>query len=125
MDSREVVGRNDPRRTITVDAVIPPDPHKTLRQRMENRTGDSYCWRCHQKMDPLGFPFEIYDDFGRHRTAENLEHPENLIKEAKRGEVNSFGASLAVYKTLPVDPRGVLKEPMIRNSTARSRMHST
>ena len=33
---------------ITVDAVIPPDPHKTLRQRMENRTGESYCWRCHQ-----------------------------------------------------------------------------
>ena len=94
---------------ITVDAVIPPDPHKTLRQRMENRTGESYCWRCHQNMDPLGFPFETYDDFGRYRTAENLEDPENLIKEAKRNEVNSFGASLAVYKTLPVDPRGVLK----------------
>ncbi|MDC0049409.1 DUF1588 domain-containing protein [Verrucomicrobia bacterium] len=94
---------------ITVDAVIPPDHHKTLRQRMENRTGDSYCWRCHQKMDPLGFPFEIYDDFGRFRTEENLEHPENLLKEAKRGEINAFGASLSVYKTLPVDPRGVLK----------------
>ena len=94
---------------ITVDAVIPPDPHKTLRQRMEIRTGESYCWRCHQKMDPLGFPFEIYDDFGRFRTEESLEHPENLLKEAKRGEVNAFGASLAVYKTLPVDPRGVLK----------------
>jgi mono/diheme cytochrome c family protein len=94
---------------ITVDAVIPPDPHKTLRQRMENRTGESYCWRCHEKMDPLGLPFETYDDFGRYRTAENLEHPENLIQEAKRGEVNAFGASLSVFKTLPVDPRGVLK----------------
>ena len=93
---------------ITVDAVIPPDPHKTLRQRMEKKTGDSYCWRCHQKMDPLGFPFELYDDFGRYRTEENLEHPDNLIKVAKRGELNHFGASLAVYKTLPVDPRGVL-----------------
>lgn len=94
---------------ITVDAVIPPDQHKTLRQRMEDRTGDAYCWRCHQKMDPLGFPFEIYDDFGRFRTEESLEHPDNLIKEAKRGETNEFGASLPVYKTLPVDPRGVLK----------------
>ena len=94
---------------ITVDAVIPPDPHKTLRQRMENRTGDSYCWRCHQKMDPLGLTFENYDDFGRYRTMENLEHPDNLIKEAKRGELNSFGASLAIYKTLPVNPRGVLE----------------
>ena len=60
-------------------------------------------------MDPLGFPFEIYDDFGRFRTEENLEHPDNLIKEAKRGETNEFGASLPVYKTLPVDPRGVLE----------------
>ena len=94
---------------ITVDAVIPPDHHKTLRQRMENRTGATYCWRCHQKMDPLGFPFEIYDDFGRFRIKENLEHPENLIREAKRGETNEFGASLPVYKTLPVDPRGVLQ----------------
>ena len=93
---------------ITVDAVIPPDHHRTLRQRMEKRTGDAYCWRCHQKMDPLGFPFESFDDFGRFRTKENLEHPDNLIKEAKRGETNEFGASLPVYKTLPVDTRGVL-----------------
>lgn len=94
---------------ITVDAVIPPDHHKTLRERMENRTGENYCWRCHQKMDPLGFPFESYDDFGRYRTEEILEHPDNLITEAKRGDTNEYGASLPVYKTLPVDPRGVLE----------------
>lgn len=94
---------------ITVDAVIPPDHHKTLRQRMENRTGADYCWRCHQKMDPLGFPFESFDDFGRFRRQENLEHPDNLINEAKRGETNEFGASLPVYKALPVDPSGVLQ----------------
>lgn len=93
---------------ITVDAVIHPDKGKTLRQRMEGRTGDTYCWRCHQKMDPLGFPFEMYDDFGRFRTEENLEHPDNLVKKANRGETNAFGASLSVYKTLPVDARGVL-----------------
>ena len=92
---------------ITVDAVIPPDPHKTLRQRMENRTGKTYCWRCHQKMDPLGFPFEIYDDFGRFRTEENLEHADNLVVAATQAPL-TYGAKLAVYKTLPVDPRGVL-----------------
>jgi hypothetical protein len=94
---------------ITIDAVIPPDHQKTLRQRMENRTNAAYCWRCHQKMDPLGFPFEIYDDFGRFRTEEHIEHPENLIKEARRGETNEFGASLPAYKTLPVNPHGVLQ----------------
>lgn len=60
-------------------------------------------------MDPLGFPFEIYDDFGRFRTQENLEHPDNLIRESKRGEVNEFGASLPIYKTLSVEPHGVLQ----------------
>jgi hypothetical protein len=94
---------------ITVDAVIHPNKDKTLRQRMENRTGESFCWRCHEKMDPLGFPFEIYDDFGRFRTEEKLEHEDNLIKPAKKKEFNEFGASLPVYKTLPVDARGVLK----------------
>ncbi len=93
---------------ITVDAVIPPDHHKTLRQRMEIRTGDAYCWRCHQQMDPLGFAFEIFDDFGRYRTEERLEHPENVLREAVRGQTNEFGASLPIYKTLPVDPKGKL-----------------
>jgi hypothetical protein len=93
---------------ITVDAVIHPDKNKTLRQRMETRTGEAYCWRCHQKMDPLGFPFEQYDDFGRFRLLENLEHPDNLTKSAKEAEL-SFGAKLARYKTQPVDPRGTLK----------------
>lgn len=94
---------------ITVDAVIHPNKEKTLRQRMEVRTGDEYCWRCHQKMDPLGFPFENYDDFGRFRTEEKLEHPDNLISKADRKKTNEFGVSLDEYKTLPVDARGVLK----------------
>jgi hypothetical protein len=97
---------------ITVDAVIDPDHAKTMRQRMEIKTGAEACWRCHQKMDPLGFPFEIYDDFGRFRTEENLEHPENLIKKAPdhRAPLTEliYGAKLSVYKTLPINPKGVL-----------------
>jgi len=97
---------------ITVDAVIPPDHGRTMRQRMEERTGAESCWRCHQKMDPLGFPFEGYDDFGRYRIEESLEHPDNLIRKAPApyGPISelTFGAMLPVYKTLPVDPRGVL-----------------
>jgi mono/diheme cytochrome c family protein len=97
---------------ITVDAVIPEDHTKTMRERMENRTGDQYCWRCHQKMDPLGFPLESYDDFGRFRTEENLEHPDNLLKEAPKQystEGLTYGANLPTYKTLPVNPTGVLE----------------
>lgn len=92
---------------ITVDAVIPEDPHKTLRLRLEKKTSDSYCWQCHQKMDPLGLAFEIYDDFGRFRTAERLEHAENLITPQKQAP-RTNGVQLPVYKTLPVDARGKL-----------------
>ena len=97
---------------ITVDAVIPPDHTKSLRHRMEDRTGAQSCWRCHEKMDPLGFPFEMYDDFGRFRTQQHLEHPDNLIKKAPAHNAPitelTYGAHLPVYKSLPVNPRGVL-----------------
>jgi len=94
---------------ITVDAVIPEDHHKTLRQRLEKRTGSAYCWKCHQKMDPLGLPFEIYDDFGRFRSEERIEHPENLIKEADRKAPRQNGINVAQYKTLPVDASSLIK----------------
>lgn len=92
---------------ITVDAVVPEDHHKTLRQRLESKTRDVYCWKCHQRMNPLGYAFEMYDDFGRFRTKERLEHPENLIKPAPRRR--SIGVDgRPAYKTLPINSRGYL-----------------
>ena len=57
---------------ITVDATVPEDHTKTLRERLAV-TEQQECWRCHQQMNPLGYPFEIYDDFGRYRTEESLD----------------------------------------------------
>jgi len=50
-----------------VDAAVPTDPHMTLRERMEPLRAER-CWKCHRKMNPLGEPFEMFDDWGRHRT---------------------------------------------------------
>ncbi len=86
---------------ITVDAQVPDDPHKTFRQRVEAVTGQAECWKCHQHMNPLGLPFENFDDFGRYRTVESLEHPDNLLQ---RGDGNEAD----VYKTMPVDTTGHL-----------------
>ncbi|MEO1991934.1 MAG: DUF1588 domain-containing protein [Pirellulales bacterium] len=58
---------------ITVDAMLPDEPKKTLRERMEV-TKQDYCWTCHQKMDPLGLPFEMYNHSGLYRTTE-LDKP--------------------------------------------------
>ncbi|TWU51057.1 Planctomycete cytochrome C [Rubripirellula tenax] len=54
---------------ITVDAMLPAEPGQTLRHRMRV-TREEYCWKCHQKMDPLGLPFEMYNHLGLYRTKE-------------------------------------------------------
>lgn len=77
---------------ITVDATIPEDHSKTLRERLAV-TEQQECWRCHVKMNPLGLPFEIYDDFGRYRTEERL-----YKLSSKNGKV----------PTKPIDATGLL-----------------
>lgn len=92
---------------ITVEAVVPEDHEKTMRTRLANVTEKEYCWRCHERMNPLGYTFEMYDDFGRFRTEESLEHPDNLI--TKGPDKAAAHVDLRdTYKTLPVDARGVL-----------------
>ncbi len=54
---------------ITVNAMLPDEPKETLRHRMRV-TREDYCWKCHQKMDPLGLPFESYNHIGMYRTQE-------------------------------------------------------
>jgi mono/diheme cytochrome c family protein len=54
---------------ITVDAQLPDEPEKTLRERMRVTQGE-YCWKCHQLMNRVGLPFEQYDHYGRFRTEE-------------------------------------------------------
>ena len=55
-------------------------------------------------MNPLGLPFEAFDDFGRWRAEEPLEHPENKI-----GKLGTGKYAWDKFKTLPVDTRGVLE----------------
>ncbi|MFT5904555.1 MAG: hypothetical protein ACI9E1_000139 [Cryomorphaceae bacterium] len=96
---------------ITVDAVIPEDHTRTLRSRLAGKTEAKYCWRCHEAMNPLGYVFESYDDFGRFRTEESLEYPDNLIKKQpdKPPGRNHLIDLRDIYKTSPVDPSGHLK----------------
>ena len=96
---------------ISVDAVIPEDHEMTLRSRLASATETNYCWKCHESMNPLGYPFESYDDFGRFRTRESLEYPENIIKKQpdKAPGRNHLMDLRDIYKTLPVDASGYLQ----------------
>lgn len=79
-----LLGGGIPDVPITVDAMLPDEPDTTLRQRMRV-TREKYCWTCHEKMDPLGLPFEMYNHAGVYRTTE-LDKP--VITE---GEVIDSG----------------------------------
>jgi hypothetical protein len=65
-----LLGGTVPDVPVTVCAVVPEDPTKTLRQRFEKIRNDGYCWTCHRQMNQLGMPFEAYDHYGRHRLQE-------------------------------------------------------
>ena len=64
-----LLGGGIPDVPITVDAMLPDEPNTTLRSRMRV-TRETYCWTCHEKMDPLGLPFEMYNHAGVLRTTE-------------------------------------------------------
>ncbi|MCB1226928.1 MAG: DUF1588 domain-containing protein, partial [Verrucomicrobiales bacterium] len=65
-----LLGGGIPDVPITVNAMLPDEPENTLRTRMRV-TKETYCWTCHEKMDPLGLPFEMYNHVGFFRT---LDH---------------------------------------------------
>ncbi len=93
---------------ISVDASIPEDHHRTLRERLAEATETAYCWKCHEQMNPLGYAFECYDDFGRFRTEEALEYPDMLA--TKRPDTWTLLTDTRdLYKTLPVNARGYLR----------------
>lgn len=86
---------------ITVDAQLPNAPDQTLRQRMVV-TEQAYCWQCHQLMNRVGLPFELYDHFGRYRTAEDVLDP---VATAKN--VDAKGKHLGdVMRSVPVNAGG-------------------
>lgn len=66
---QRLLGDDVPSVPITVNAMLPFEPESTLRHRMRV-TREDECWRCHQKMDPLGLPFEMYNHVGMIRSME-------------------------------------------------------
>ena len=74
-----LLGGGIPDVPITVDAMLPDEPKNTLRERMRV-TRETYCWTCHQKMDPLGLPFEMFNHAGLYRDTE-LDKPVDTAGE--------------------------------------------
>jgi hypothetical protein len=76
---------------IAVEAQVPDEPDSTLRHRMRVTQAD-LCIRCHRRMDPLGFPFEIYDHYGHFREKEMVGTRKNQPKPIDAsGEIIASG----------------------------------
>jgi hypothetical protein len=105
-----LLGQPIPPVPVGVVIVLPDDPTQTLRQRMQI-TKDQACWKCHQKIDDLGFPFEAFDHFGRPRDSEIAvdnaaiaENQANASRQYAKGEKRP--EKIAEYYKLPLDSTG-------------------
>ncbi|MEN9634328.1 MAG: hypothetical protein RL077_2732 [Verrucomicrobiota bacterium] len=95
-----LLGGRVPDLPINVAAMIPDDPHRTLRQRqMVTRAAE--CWKCHYRMDELGTPFEHADHYGFVRTTEpviNLEAMKSVKDKTTK-----------IYRDAPLDTTGFIR----------------
>lgn len=83
---------------LNVNAVVQEDRDRTLRDRLQV-TRDEYCWQCHEKMDPLGLPFEQFDDFGRYREKEMVG---DLLSIFPERHIDA--------ETRPIDTQGEIRD---------------
>jgi hypothetical protein len=99
----KLLGGRIPELPITVNAMLPDEPHRTLRDRMQV-TREAYCWNCHKQMDPLGLPFEQFDHFGQFRTEEMVVDREAT---ADKKNLNKSGVPRrTIYKLVSLDTTG-------------------
>jgi hypothetical protein len=113
-----LLGGTVPDLPIGVVAQVPNDPHRTFRDRL-TVTRVAQCWKCHQRMDELGLPFENFDHYGRFRTSELVVDVEATAKNID-GKGKPLGTIMrkAELKTTGAiedsgDPKldGVVKDP--------------
>ena len=95
-----LLGGRVPDLPINVAAMIPDDPHRTLRQRqMVTRAAE--CWECHYRMDELGTPFEYADHYGFVRTSEPVI--DLVAMESVKDKTTK------VYRDAPLDTTGFIR----------------
>jgi mono/diheme cytochrome c family protein len=98
-----LLGGRVPDLPINAAAMVPDDPHRTLRQRQMATRADE-CWKCHSKMDELGLPFEDLDHYAMFRRGEqvlDLEATAQVIEKSK-------DKNQKIYREAPLDTTGTI-----------------
>jgi mono/diheme cytochrome c family protein len=95
----KLLGGRVPDLPINVQAMVPEDPHRTLRDR-QMVTRAAACWKCHYRMDDLGAPFEHVNHYGFLRATEPVVDLE-ATKQAKNKKAK-------IYRDAPLDTTGFI-----------------
>ena len=94
-----LLGGRVPDLPINAAAMIPDDPHRTLRER-QMVTRESQCWKCHYRMDELGLPFEDVNHYGFPRRAEEVLDLEAVAQSKDK--------KAKIYRDAPLDTTGLI-----------------
>ncbi|MAM90396.1 MAG: hypothetical protein CMI15_02845 [Opitutaceae bacterium] len=98
-----------------------PDSKLSFRDRFDQHRADSTCARCHDRIDPLGFALQEYDDDGAYKLAANYKPPRRVsdhdepINEIDTSGTMPTGESFANFQELKDILLTSKREDIIRN----------
>lgn len=98
-----------------------PGSELSFRDRFDQHRADSTCARCHDRIDPLGFALQEYDDDGAYKLAANYKPPRNAsdhdepIDEIDTSGTLPTGESFANFQELKDILLTGKREDIIRN----------
>jgi len=98
-----------------------PNSELSFRDRFDQHRADSTCARCHDRIDPLGFALQEYDDDGAYKLAANYKVPRKTsdhdepIDEIDTSGTMPTGESFANFQELKNILLTSKREDIIRN----------
>ena len=98
-----------------------PNSELSFRDRFDQHRADSTCARCHDRIDPLGFALQEFDDDGAYKLAANYKMPRKTsdhdepIDEIDTSGTMPTGESFANFRELKDILLTSKREDIIRN----------
>lgn len=98
-----------------------PGSELSFRDRFDQHRADSTCARCHDRIDPLGFALQEYDDSGAYKRASNYQKPKRAsdhdepIDSLDTSGMLPTGEAFANYEELKSILLNEKREDIIRN----------
>ena len=121
---RKILGERlgEPPANVPAIEKAAPDAYLTFRERFDQHRSDSTCARCHDRIDPLGFAMQHYDDSGAYKLSSTYkaprkkkEHDDDLESLDTSGQMPS-GETFANYQELKSILLTTKRSDIIRNA---------